>query len=71
MITLDQVLAELRRELGMRRSLYPRWVAQGKLTQATADHRIEAIERTIEIIEEHCPLEQGNRKQLSLFGGES
>ncbi len=43
-MTPEQVLAELRRELGVRKSVYPNWVRDGKLSQKTAAHRIEAIE---------------------------
>lgn len=63
-MTPDQVLKELRRELGMRRSCYPRWVKEGKLSQATADHRIEVIEWAIGVIEEGRPPEP---EQQSLF----
>lgn len=56
-MTIDEVLKELKRELATRRRVYPNWVAQGKLTQATADHRVEAIEWAIDVIEECKPLE--------------
>lgn len=45
----DQVAA-IQREIGMREKLYPRWVKQGKLTQANADlemARLKAVERTL------------------------
>lgn len=41
--TTREILDELNRELRMRHSVYPRWVAAGKLDQATADRRIEAL----------------------------
>lgn len=41
----DRELAEeARREAAMRRSVYPRWVEAGKLSQSTADKRIEMME---------------------------
>lgn len=49
-VTLDEQIACVDRELGMRRKLYPRWVASGKLTQANADAelwRLEAVRETL------------------------
>lgn len=42
-ISLDRQAAAVRRELGMRRHLYPRWVESGKLTQQQADDGIAAM----------------------------
>lgn len=63
----SEVLAELRRELGMRRSLYPSWIQSKKIAAATADHRIEAIERAIELIEAVAEPEEGAIEQFTLF----
>lgn len=41
--TRAEILIELRREMKMRERVYPRWVAEGKMDQAAADHRIAAI----------------------------
>jgi len=32
------------REVGLRRNVYPKWVAQGRMTQTAADAEIEAME---------------------------
>jgi len=45
------VIVELKRELLMREKLYPGWVRDGKLSQKTADRRILAMVRAIELIE--------------------
>lgn len=45
---LHQIIDELGRELNMRKAVYPSWVAKGKLTRATADYRIQCIEKAIE-----------------------
>lgn len=37
-------LACIRREIGMRKRVYPRWVAGGKMTQAKADAEISLME---------------------------
>jgi hypothetical protein len=42
--TLDQQIRDVGRELGMRRSCYPKWVATGRLTQAEADHQIACMD---------------------------
>jgi hypothetical protein len=40
----EDKLAELRREWTLRRRVYPKWVAAGKLTQAEATRQLELIE---------------------------
>lgn len=42
-MTLDQQIAEVNREIAMRRRVYPRLVASGKMTQEQADQRIAAM----------------------------
>ena len=48
--TFDQQLAELERELGVRKNIYPRWVQEGKLKQQQADHRIHVLEDIKEVV---------------------
>ena len=36
-MTLDEQIASVGREIGLRKAVYPRFVASGKLTQAKAD----------------------------------
>lgn len=50
-ITLERQVAEIRRELGMRRRKYPEWVAAGRMTQAQADERLDAMTAALETIE--------------------
>lgn len=50
-ITKEEMLAELRRELSMRESVYPKWIASGKLKQEVADHRIAALREAIKTVE--------------------
>ena len=42
-IPLADQLAEVRREIGMRRKAYPRWVALGLMTQPQADRSLAAF----------------------------
>ncbi len=41
--TPQQRIAELERELTTRERVYPQWVRDGKLTQPTADHRVQVL----------------------------
>lgn len=43
-ITASEKLACVLRELNMRRRVYPRWVENGKMTQAKADAEIRIME---------------------------
>jgi hypothetical protein len=44
MITDEDKLKCLEREIGMRKSVYPRWVYAGKMTQDQADREIACME---------------------------
>ncbi len=43
-ITLDQQIADVEREIAMRKAVYPKWVAAGKLKQAKANQQIVTME---------------------------
>ena len=42
--TVEQMLVCATRELLMRRRVYPRWVAAGRMTQAKADEEIAVMD---------------------------
>lgn len=44
MITLEQQIACIRRELALRQRNYPRWVADGRMKQAESDHQLAAMQ---------------------------
>lgn len=46
-MTIDEQIKAVGREIGMRKNVYPRWVANGKMTQAKADHEIAAMEAAL------------------------
>ena len=46
--TLDDQIAEVRFELGMRKSAYPRLVANGKMTETTAENRMKRMREVLE-----------------------
>ena len=64
MITLEEQIAEARRELALRRQLYPAWVKSGKLDMTTAYYQLQAMEAIVRALEK-LEVEQ---RQLSLFG---
>jgi len=43
-IPLADQLAEVRREIGMRRKAYPRWVSLGRMKQEQADRSLAVME---------------------------
>lgn len=45
---LHQQIAELERELAMRREVYPGWIELGRIKEATANYRIRCLEAAIE-----------------------
>lgn len=44
MVTITEQINVVRREISKRKSFYPRWVVEGKMTQQEADYQIEAME---------------------------
>ena len=60
-ISLADQIKELRRELAQRDHLYPRWIGEGKLTQAVADHRKACLASTIVAIES---MAEAQRKRI-------
>lgn len=50
--TREEVKKELKREISMRKRVYPGWVSGGKLKQETATHRIECLERALELLDD-------------------
>jgi hypothetical protein len=43
-VPLERQIACLRREVGLRKRVYPRWIQNGRMTQEQADSQIEAME---------------------------
>ena len=43
-MTLTEQLAEVRREIALRKNVYPKWVAAGRLKPAAAARQIEAMQ---------------------------
>jgi hypothetical protein len=49
--SLDQQIAAVKRELGFRARVYPRFVSGGKMTQAKADFEIAAMKDVLATLE--------------------
>lgn len=49
-ITLEEQIASVEREIGMRERVYVRWVADKKLTQKKADHELAAMRAVLETL---------------------
>jgi len=58
MITHKDKINELKRELALRRALFPRWVKDGRLDQEEANRRIEILE---EIFADYVNSRQSNK----------
>lgn len=55
-ITLEEQIRGVMREIAMRKSCYPKWIEQRRLTQAKADHEIavmEAVLRTLQSLKDN------------------
>ena len=63
MITLEEQIAEARRELAFRRKVYPLWVKSGKLDMTTAHYQLQAMEAIVRTLT-RLEVEQ---RQPSLF----
>ena len=52
MITLEDQIKEVQRELAQRERLYPGWVLQQKLTEGQAAYRLAALRAVLQTLEE-------------------
>jgi hypothetical protein len=43
-ITVEEMLTEIKREIAMRKSVYPRWIESGKIKKETAASRVLILE---------------------------
>lgn len=58
-ITLQEQIECAKREISMRKWVYPSRVNQGKMNQVKADHEIAAMEAILRTLEELAQREQG------------
>lgn len=53
--TTIEIIRELKREITMRRRVYPGLIARGTLSQQQADRQIQLLEAAIELINANQP----------------
>lgn len=51
-ISLDDQVKEVKREIAMRKRVYPRWVTQGKMDKALADKKLAIMEAALATLED-------------------
>jgi hypothetical protein len=49
-IDLQDMIATVRRELHLRKAVYPRWVGDGKMQQSRADREIEVMQAVLDYL---------------------
>jgi hypothetical protein len=50
-VSMGEMVAELRRELAVRRSLYPGWVEDGRLSRRSAERRMKVLAAILKALE--------------------
>lgn len=50
-ISLEDQITCVRREIGMRESVYPRWVAAGRMGEVKAQRQLDAMKAVLETLE--------------------
>jgi hypothetical protein len=66
MFTLEDQMAEVKREIVLRKACYPAWVKNGKLTQAEAARQLQLMVEVLKTLR-RIAVEQ---RQMSLCGRE-
>lgn len=56
-ITLAEKIACIRREIGMRQRVYPRWIELERITKVKADHEIACMQAVLEDLLARQPAE--------------
>jgi len=59
-VTTKEAIAELERELKLRRSVYPKFIDRGTLSKARADRQIAIVETIVEWLRQN-PMEKPPR----------
>ena len=68
-VTYAEMIAEVEREIAIRKKVYARWVAQGKTTQAAADLQQGRMQAVLEVLK-RASVEMREREGGTLFSGE-
>lgn len=62
--SLDQMLACVAREINKRKSVYPRWVQEGRMTEEAARYEIECMECVYRMLFRARELQQVSEEML-------
>jgi len=63
-ISINQQITELKRELKLRRRVYPRLVNNGQLTQGASDRQIDALEAALATLREIATMNETHQRKL-------
>ena len=68
MVTITEQMKGVRREIDYRKRLYPKWVADGRMTQQEANYQIELMEYVLNTLNAVLEFERSfSAKNLKLF----
>lgn len=59
MVTISEQIKGVRREIDYRKRLYPKWVADGRMTQKEADYQIELMEYVVNTLQAVLDFQRG------------
>jgi hypothetical protein len=59
MATLDEQIACVRREVGVRERVYPGWVEKGRIKSETAERELAAMRAALRTLEQIRAMQQG------------
>lgn len=59
MVTITEQIKVVRREIGKRKTFYPKWVAEGKMTQQEANYQIELMEYVVNTLQAVLDFQRG------------
>ena len=64
-MTLQDQITEVQREIGLRRLVYPKFVARGQMTEGQATYHLAVMEAVLGTLTQMA----GEAEQQELFGG--
>lgn len=50
--TIEEAISELKREIAMRKAVYPKWIAGNRMVKSEADRRMRGISKALALIEQ-------------------
>lgn len=63
-VSIDDMIAEIKRELTVRSKVYPSLTSQGKLKPATAELQVRRLEAALALIESQGPAVNASRAEI-------